>query len=59
MHFLPPGISEEKFPPNNVELLRQILEQLNLRPKEKLLLFVGSGFKKRACESVEGVQLTH
>ena len=48
MHFLPPGISEDKFPPKNLEVLRQdFRKQLNLRPKEKLLLFVGSGFKKK------------
>ena len=48
MHFLPPGISEDKFPPNNVELLRlNFRKELNIRPEEKLLLFVGSGFKKK------------
>ena len=48
MHFLPPGISEDRFPPENIEALRQDFRQeLALLPKDKLLLFVGSGFKKK------------
>ena len=48
MHFLPPGISEDRFLPENIEALRQdFRKELGLLPKDKLLLFVGSGFKKK------------
>ena len=48
MHFLPPGISEDRFPPDNLEVRRQdFRKELNLSSEEKLLLFVGSGFKKK------------
>ncbi len=51
MYFLPPGIDRDRMAPDNADEVRSELRaELNLGEDEFLLLFVGSGFKKKGLD---------
>lgn len=50
-HFLPPGISKDRIAPKNSSLIRtKLRKELNIRPDQKIVLMVGSGFKTKGVD---------
>jgi len=50
-HFLPPGISKDRIAPKNFSSIRtKLREELNIRPDQKIVLMVGSGFKTKGVD---------
>lgn len=51
MQLLPPGISRDRIAPLDAEdLRRRVRESLDIKPDEKIILFVGSGFIKKGLD---------
>ena len=50
-YFLPPGISKDRIAPKNSSSIRtKLREELNMRPDQKIVLMVGSGFKTKGVD---------
>ena len=50
-HLLPPGIERDRIAPADVSSIRQsVRRELGMKPSDKLLLFVGSGFIKKGLD---------
>lgn len=50
-HLLPPWLNANRFPPDNVmEIRNNVRQDLSLKSTDKLILFVGSGFKTKGLD---------
>jgi len=50
-HLLPPWLGDDRFPPENIEEIRnEFKKQFKLSETDKLILFVGSGFKIKGLD---------
>jgi UDP-glucose:(heptosyl)LPS alpha-1,3-glucosyltransferase len=50
-HFLPPGISKDRLAPENVdEVRRDLRRELGIEPARRILLMVGSDFKRKGVD---------
>lgn len=50
-HLLPPWLNANRFPPDNMaEIRHDVRKELGLKTTDKLILFVGSGFKTKGLD---------
>ena len=53
LHPLPPGIDRSRIAPDNAaDIGQQLRVDLGIEPEERILLFVGSGFRKKGLDRV-------